>query len=134
MNNKDCPKNDGPDHLPGHGPNSSNSDVGHNNVAPGTQYFHRDGFDLGQYSWAGLAIYAALRPLWPDRIWRGRRLNDWRNRFQARLPKRVRSLTGEVTTVNGTTVGQSGTAADLLHVPVRDGAFAGGMGYMAKSG
>ncbi|MFZ0312098.1 MAG: thaumatin family protein [Candidatus Korobacteraceae bacterium] len=60
MRDLNCPVDDGPDYLPGHGPFSSNSDVGHNNVTPGTQYFHRDGFNLGQYSWVGLAIYPEL--------------------------------------------------------------------------
>ena len=36
MNNANCPKDDGPDFLPGHGPYSGDSDVGHNNVAPGS--------------------------------------------------------------------------------------------------
>jgi hypothetical protein len=61
-NNTNCPDDDGTDYLPGYGPLSSNSDVGHNDVTPGTQYFHRDGFNLGQYSWVGLAIYPELRP------------------------------------------------------------------------
>ena len=42
-NNVNCPKDDGTDFLPGHGPFSGNSDVGHRVVTPGTQYFHRDG-------------------------------------------------------------------------------------------
>ena len=51
-------------------------------------------------------------------------LNDWRNRFQGASPEASSvSLTGEVITVNGTTVGQPGTAADLVHVPLRDGAL-----------
>ena len=49
-------------------------------------------------------------------------LNDWRNRLQDASPERSSAtLTGEVTTVNGATVGQSGTAADPVHVPARDG-------------
>ena len=62
---KNCPKDDGPDYLPGHGPLSSNSDVGHNFVPPGTQYFHRSAFFIekqSMYSWAGLAIYPELNP------------------------------------------------------------------------
>ncbi len=41
-NNTNCPRDDGTDFLPGHGPFSGNSDVGHNPVTPGVQYFHRD--------------------------------------------------------------------------------------------
>ena len=49
-------------------------------------------------------------------------LNDWRNRLQDASPdENSATLTGEVTTVNGATVGQSGTAADPVHVPARDG-------------
>jgi hypothetical protein len=61
-NNVDCPKDDGIDYLPGHGPFSGDSDVGHRAVTPGAQYFHRDGYNIGQYSWAGLAIYVELNP------------------------------------------------------------------------
>ena len=61
-NNVNCPKDDGPDYLPGHGPFSGNSDVGHRVVTPGTQFFHRDGYNIGQYSYAGLAIYVELNP------------------------------------------------------------------------
>jgi len=51
-------------------------------------------------------------------------LNDWRNRFRGASPEESSVfLTGEVITVNGASVGQSGTAADLVHVPVRDGAL-----------
>lgn len=62
-NDTNCPRDDGTDFLPGHGPYSANSDVGHNSVMPGTQYFHRDaGIVLNQsnFSWAGLAIYVEL--------------------------------------------------------------------------
>jgi hypothetical protein len=69
-NNTDCPRDDGPDFVPGHGPYSGNSDVGHNKVTPGTQYFHRDAGvvvpDLkkmapgSSFSWVGLAIYLEL--------------------------------------------------------------------------
>jgi len=61
-NNVNCPKDDGPDYLPGHGPFSGNSDVGHRAVTAGTQYFHRDGFSIGRYAWGGLAIYVELNP------------------------------------------------------------------------
>ncbi len=64
-NNTNCPKDDGTDFLPGHGPFSANSESGHNNVAPGTQYFHRDTdivANQSQFSWVGLAIYVELNP------------------------------------------------------------------------
>ncbi|MGC2110765.1 MAG: thaumatin family protein [Candidatus Korobacteraceae bacterium] len=64
-NNTNCPRDDGTDFLPGHGPYSANSDVGHNAVTPGTQYFHRDaGIVLNQskFSWVGLALYIELGP------------------------------------------------------------------------
>ncbi len=61
-NNTNCPTNDGTDFLPGHGPYSANSDIGHQQVGPGTHYFHRDGYNIGQFSWAGLAIYVQLNP------------------------------------------------------------------------
>jgi len=61
-NNTNCPKDDGTDYLPGNGPFSGNSDVGHKAVAPGTHYFHRDAFNIGQFSWGGLAIYLELNP------------------------------------------------------------------------
>ena len=66
--NKNCPFDDGADYLPGHGPYSGNSDVGHNQVAPGTQYFHYNANIItaagGQsnFSWLGLAIYLELKP------------------------------------------------------------------------
>ncbi len=64
MGNNDCPRDDGPDFLPGHGPYSGNSDVGHNPVMPGTQYFHRNAGTVNgtQFSWVGLAIYVELNP------------------------------------------------------------------------
>ena len=64
-NNTNCPKDDGTDYLPGYGPYSGNSDVGHNTVPPGTQYFHRDGYVVNpgsNYSWVGLAMYLELNP------------------------------------------------------------------------
>jgi hypothetical protein len=61
-NNANCPTDDGTDYLPGHSAFSANSDVGHQQVPPGTQYFHRDGYNIGQFSWAGLAIYVQLNP------------------------------------------------------------------------
>ena len=61
-NNANCPTDDGTDYLPGHNAFSANSDVGHQQVGPGTHYFHRDGYNLGQFSWAGLAIYVQLNP------------------------------------------------------------------------
>jgi len=70
-NNTNCPRDDGPDFLPGHGPYSANSDVGHNPVAPGTQSFHRDAGVVvpdpkimapgSMFSWVGLAIYIELK-------------------------------------------------------------------------
>jgi hypothetical protein len=51
-------------------------------------------------------------------------LNDWRNRFQGASPEgSSASLTGEVITVNGTSVGLFGMATDFVHIPVRDGAL-----------
>ena len=61
-NNANCPTDDGTDYLPGHSAYSANSDVGHQQVGPGTQYFHRDAYNIGQFSWAGLAIYVQLNP------------------------------------------------------------------------
>ena len=64
-NDKNCPLDDGPDYLPGHGPYSGNSDVGHNPVTPGTQYFHRNAgvvMNDSNFSWLGLAIYLELKP------------------------------------------------------------------------
>jgi hypothetical protein len=63
--NTNCPKDDGTDYLPGHGPFSGNSDVGHNVVKPGAQYFHRDSEAIpgqSKFAWAGLAIYIELKP------------------------------------------------------------------------
>ncbi len=62
INNTSCPKDDGTDYLPGHGPYSANSDVGHQKVGPGIHYFHRDAYNIGEFSWAGLAIYVELNP------------------------------------------------------------------------
>lgn len=62
-NNTNCPRDDGTDFLPGHGPYSGNSEVGHNPVMPGAQYFHRQAevvVNQSQFSWVGLAIYAEL--------------------------------------------------------------------------
>jgi hypothetical protein len=69
-NNTNCPRDDGPDFLPGHGPYSANSDVGHNPVTAGPQYFHRDAGVVvpdpkimapgSKFSWVGLAIYIEL--------------------------------------------------------------------------
>jgi len=51
-------------------------------------------------------------------------LNDWRSRFQGGSPRESSAaMTGGVITVNGVSVGQTGTAADLVHVPVHDGAL-----------
>ncbi len=71
-NNNNCPRDDGPDYLPGHGPYSGNSDVGHNMVAAGTQYFYRRANIVvpdpttntpgSSFSWVGLAIYLGLNP------------------------------------------------------------------------
>jgi hypothetical protein len=61
-NNTSCPTDDGTDYLPGHGAYSANSDVGHQQVGPGTHYFHRDAYNVGQFSWAGLALYIELTP------------------------------------------------------------------------
>ena len=64
-NDTNCPREDGPDFLPGHGPNSGSSDVGHNQVTPGPQYFHRDAgvvVNDSNFSWLGLAIYIQLNP------------------------------------------------------------------------
>ena len=64
-NNTNCPRDDGTDFLPGHGPFSGNSDVGHNPVTPGAQYFHRDAgivTNNSNFSWVGLAIYIELNP------------------------------------------------------------------------
>jgi hypothetical protein len=63
--NTNCPRDDGPDYLPGHGPYSGNSDVGHNQVGPGTQYFHYNANIIdnqSSFSWVGLAIYIELKP------------------------------------------------------------------------
>ena len=63
--NQNCPRDDGADYLPGHGPYSGNSDVGHNQVVPGTQYFHYNANVIvgqSQFSWLGLAIYLELNP------------------------------------------------------------------------
>lgn len=66
--NKNCPFDDGTDYLPGHGAHSANSDVGHNQVAPGTQYFHYNAHVISaaggrsNFSWLGLAIYLELKP------------------------------------------------------------------------
>jgi hypothetical protein len=69
-NNTNCPRDDGPDFLPGHGPYSGNSQEGHNQVTPGMQYFHRDADVVApdpktmapgsSFSWVGLAIYPEL--------------------------------------------------------------------------
>ena len=62
--NLGCPADDGTDYLPGHGTYSSNSEVGHNPVAAGTQLFYRNaGLVTGQssFTWVGLAIYVGLR-------------------------------------------------------------------------
>jgi hypothetical protein len=62
-NNTNCPRDDGPDFLSGHGPFSGNSDVGHNQVAAGMQYFHRDAgivVNDSSFSWIGMAIYLEL--------------------------------------------------------------------------
>lgn len=63
--NTNCPRDDGPDFLPGHGPYSGNSVVGHNPVKPGAQYFHQNVFIVvpgSKFSWVGLAIYPELKP------------------------------------------------------------------------
>jgi len=72
MANTDCPRNDGTDYLPGHGPYSGNSEVGHNLVTPGTHYFHRHADVIppdpkhnvlgSNFAWVGLAIYVELNP------------------------------------------------------------------------
>jgi len=59
-NNQSCPTDDGTDYLPGYSTYSSNSDAGHQAVGPGTHYFHRDAYNIGQFSWGGLAIYVQL--------------------------------------------------------------------------
>ena len=63
--NKNCPFDDGADYLPGHGPYSGNSDVGHNQVTPGAQYFHYNANIINNqsnFSWLGLAVYLELKP------------------------------------------------------------------------
>ncbi len=70
--NTNCPRDDGPDFLPGHGPYSANSQEGHNQVTPGMQYFYRNtdaippdpmtGAPGSKFSWIGLAIYIELAP------------------------------------------------------------------------
>ncbi len=63
--NTNCPRDDGTDFLPGHGPYSGNSQVGHNQVVPGMQYFTRNTglvIDQSNFSWVGLAIYLELNP------------------------------------------------------------------------
>ena len=70
MANTNCPKDDGTDYLPGHGPYSGNSEVGHNLVTPGIQYFHRNADVVmpdtahkvlgSNFAWVGLAIYVEL--------------------------------------------------------------------------
>jgi len=51
-------------------------------------------------------------------------LNDWRNRFQGGPPKESSAaMTGGIITVNGASVSQFGAAADVMHVPARDGAL-----------
>jgi len=68
--NTACPRDDGTDFLPGHGPYSGNSQEGHNQVKPGIQYFHRNADVVvpdpktsapgSDFYWAGLAIYVEL--------------------------------------------------------------------------
>jgi hypothetical protein len=70
--NTGCPRDDGTDFLPGHGPFSGNAQAGHNVVKAGAQYFHRNADAVvpdpktkapgSSFSWAGLAIYVRLNP------------------------------------------------------------------------
>jgi hypothetical protein len=57
-----CPTDDGTDYLPGHGPNSSNADAGHQFVGPGQHGLQRDAQSLGSFGWGGVAIYIELNP------------------------------------------------------------------------
>lgn len=57
-----CPTDDGTDYLPGHGPDSSNADAGHQFVGPGQHALQRGAQNLGSFGWAGVAIYVELNP------------------------------------------------------------------------
>ena len=60
-NDNFCPTDDGTEWLPGHGPNSSNVDVGHQQVATGPHRLQRPAQNLGSFSWGGVAIYVKLQ-------------------------------------------------------------------------
>ena len=56
-----CPTDDGTDFLPGHGPNSSNADVGHLYLATtGTYEINRSGGNFGSFDWGTVAIAIEL--------------------------------------------------------------------------
>ena len=62
-NDNFCPTDDGTDYLPGHGPNSSNADVGHKYLnTTGMQSLQRNAQNLGSFAWGGVAIYVELNP------------------------------------------------------------------------
>ena len=60
-NDNVCPTDDGTDWLPGHGPNSSNADAGHQEVASGSHRLQRPAQNLGSFAWGGVAIYVKLQ-------------------------------------------------------------------------
>jgi hypothetical protein len=58
-----CPTDDGTDFLPGHGPNSSNADVGHLYLTTtGTYEINRSGGNFGSFDWGAVAIAIELKP------------------------------------------------------------------------
>jgi len=57
-----CPTDDGTDYLPGHGPNSSNADAGHQFVGPGQHALWLNAQGLTSFGWGGVAIYVELKP------------------------------------------------------------------------
>ena len=60
-NDNFCPTDDGTDWLPGHGPNSSNADAGHQQVASGPHRLQRPAQNLGSFAWGGVAVYVKLQ-------------------------------------------------------------------------
>ncbi len=57
-----CPTDDGTDYLSGQGPNSSNTDAGHQFVGPGQHALWRHAQGLTSFGWGGVAIYVELNP------------------------------------------------------------------------
>ncbi len=60
-NDNFCPTNDGTDWLPGHGPNSSSADAGHQQVTNGPHRLQRPAQSLGSFVWGGVALYVKLQ-------------------------------------------------------------------------